>query len=85
MSPETSWAYPIVLSEIGPYLWTRHGEMWDLNQLIPAGSNFVLTEAVSINNQGQILAIGQTGKAMSKQEHDHSREEEPTRVFLLTR
>ena len=66
-------------------LWTRHGEMWDLNQLIPAGSNFVLTEAVSINNQGQILAIGQTGKALSKQEHDHSREEEPTRVFLLTR
>ena len=29
-------------------LWTRHGEMWELNQLIPAGSNFVLTEAVSI-------------------------------------
>jgi probable HAF family extracellular repeat protein len=66
-------------------LWTRHREMWDLNQLIPAGSNFVLTEAVSINNQGQILAIGQTGKPSSKQEHNHSREEEPTRVFLLTR
>lgn len=66
-------------------LWTRQREMWDLNQLIPAGSNFVLTEAVSINNQGQILAIGQTGKAVSKQEHDHTREEEPTRVFLLTR
>jgi probable HAF family extracellular repeat protein len=66
-------------------LWTRHGEMWDINQLIPAGSNFVLTEAVSINNQGHILAIGQTGKALSKQEHNHSRAEEPTRVFLLRR
>ena len=66
-------------------LWTRDREMWDLNQLIPAGSSFVLTEAVSINNQGQILAIGQTGKALSKQEHNHSRAEEPTRVFLLTR
>ena len=66
-------------------LWTRQGELLDLNQLIPAGSNFVLTEAVSINNQGQILAIGQTGQALSKQEHDHSRDEEPTRVFLLTR
>jgi uncharacterized membrane protein len=66
-------------------LWTRQREMWDLNQLIPAGSNLVLTEAVSINNQGQILAIGQTGKALSKQEHNHSREEEPTRVVLLTR
>ena len=66
-------------------LWTRQGEMWDLNQLIPAGSNFVLTEAVSINNQGQILAIGQSGTALSKHEHNHTRDEEPIRVFLLTR
>jgi probable HAF family extracellular repeat protein len=64
-------------------LWTRQGELLDLNTLIPPGSDFVLTEAVSINNQGQILATGETGQAVSKQGHDHSRNEAPTRVFLL--
>jgi probable HAF family extracellular repeat protein len=64
-------------------LWTRQGEMLDLNTLIPPGSDFVLTEAVSINNQGQILATGESGQAVSKQGHDHSRNEAPTRVVLL--
>jgi probable HAF family extracellular repeat protein len=66
-------------------LWTRQGEIVDLNTLIPPGSGFVLTEAVSINNQGQILATGESGGAVAKQGHDHSRVEVPTRVFLLTR
>jgi len=40
------------------YLWTRKGGFVDLNTLIPPGSGLVLTMAVSINDRGQILAIG---------------------------
>ena len=39
-------------------LWARSGGIQDLNTLIPAGNNFVLTEAININNRGTILAIG---------------------------
>jgi len=40
------------------YLWTRKNGFADLNTLIPAGSGLVLTMAISINDRGQILAIG---------------------------
>jgi probable HAF family extracellular repeat protein len=40
------------------YLWTRKNAFVDLNTLIPAGSGVVLTIAVSINDRGQILALG---------------------------
>lgn len=40
------------------YLWTRKNGFVDLNTLIPAGSGIVLTMAISINDRGQILAIG---------------------------
>jgi probable HAF family extracellular repeat protein len=43
---------------IRAFLWTRTGGMQDLNSLIPASSGFVLTEAVAINEQGLIVAIG---------------------------
>jgi len=40
------------------YLWTRKNGFVDLNTLIPAGSGLLLTMAVSINDRGQILALG---------------------------
>ena len=40
------------------YLWTKKNGFVDLNTLIPSGSGLVLTMAVSINDRGQILAIG---------------------------
>lgn len=40
------------------YLWTRKNGFVDLNSMLPPGSGLVLTMAVSINDRGQILAIG---------------------------
>lgn len=40
------------------YLWSRKNGFVDLNSLIPAGGGIVLTMALSINDRGQILAIG---------------------------
>jgi probable HAF family extracellular repeat protein len=63
------------------FLWTRVRGMRDLNSLLPAGSRFVLVEAVAINDQGHIVALGR--------EHDqHDGENryarsDPLRVFLL--
>jgi probable HAF family extracellular repeat protein len=62
-------------SEIRAALWTSRGEMHDLNALIRGGAQFVLTEAVSINNRGLILAIGQG--------NGHEGHENPTRIVLL--
>ena len=59
-------------------LWPRSGGIQDLNELIPAGSDFVLTQAVNINNPGTILAIGR-----DDQGEVHDTHELPTRVFLL--
>lgn len=65
-------------------LWTRAGEMQDLNALIPAGRGFVLTEAVSINNRGLILAIGHSDDGAGVEPgHEPGGHEAPTRVFLL--
>jgi probable HAF family extracellular repeat protein len=63
------------------FLWTRARGMQDLNRLLPARSRFVLVEAVAINDQGHIVALGR--------EHDqHDGESryaraDPLRVFLL--
>ena len=56
------------------FLWTDAGGMQDLNSLLISRSGFILTQAVSINSQGVILAIGQNDVA------DH---EKPLRIFLL--
>lgn len=40
------------------YFWSRERGFVDLNTLITAGSGLVLTMALSINERGQILAIG---------------------------
>ena len=57
------------------FLWTEAG-MQDLNSLLISRSGFILTQAVSINSQGIILAIGQNDDSL--QTH-----EEPLRVFML--
>ena len=58
------------------FLWTDAGGMQDLNSLLTLRSGFVLTQAVSINSQGIILAIGQNDD--SDQSH-----EKPLRIFVL--
>jgi probable HAF family extracellular repeat protein len=40
------------------FLWSKRDGFVDLNTLLPARSGLVLTMAMSINDQGQILAIG---------------------------
>ena len=50
--------------------WTSGGGMKDLNSLIPAGSGWVLINANSINNVGQITGYG------TKNGHNHA--------FMLT-
>ena len=39
-------------------LWTNPAAFFDLNDLVPTGSGVVLTMALGINDQGQIIAIG---------------------------
>jgi probable HAF family extracellular repeat protein len=59
------------------FLWTqKDGRMQDLNTLIPA-SRLVLTVASSINDKGEILALGD-----DHQVHDEH-ENEFVRAFLL--
>jgi probable HAF family extracellular repeat protein len=62
------------------FLWTRSGGMQDLNTMIPAGNDFILFEAVGVNDLGMILAIGRDDDG---QGHPHGYHEFPTRVFLL--
>jgi probable HAF family extracellular repeat protein len=57
------------------FLWTQAAGMQDLNSLLTSRSGFVLTQAVWINSQGIILAIGQDD---SLQTH-----EKPLRIFML--
>ncbi len=56
------------------FLWTEAGGMQDLNSLLTSRSGFILTQAVSINSQGIILAVGQ---------NDDSDHEKPLRIFML--
>ena len=58
------------------FLWTDAGGMQDLNSLLTLRSGFILTQAVSINSQGTILAIGQNDDSQHTQEV-------PLRIFIL--
>jgi probable HAF family extracellular repeat protein len=58
------------------FLWTQAAGMQDLNSLLTSRSGFVLTQAVSINSQGIILAIGKNDDSL--QTH-----EKPFRIFML--
>jgi probable HAF family extracellular repeat protein len=63
-------------------LWTRTGDVTDLNTTIPPGGGFVLMEAVAINQLGVIIALGQDDHGHGL-DHEHRHPEAPTRVFLL--
>ena len=58
------------------FLWTQAAGMQDLNSLLTSRSGFILTQAVSINSQGTILAIGQN-------DDSHQTHEKPLRIFIL--
>ena len=58
------------------FLWTQAAGMQDLNSLLTSRSGFVLTQAVSINSQGIILAIGEN-------DDSHLTHEKPLRIFIL--
>jgi probable HAF family extracellular repeat protein len=61
------------------FLWTPVNGMQDLNNLLTLRSGFVLTQAVSINAKGQILAIGMDEVAEGEK-HEHDLQ---TRIFRL--
>ena len=42
-----------------PVFFTR-GMAFDLNALVPPGSGWTLSEALRINDKGQIIGVGQT-------------------------
>lgn len=45
-----------------PFLWEDGGPMVDLNDLIPSGSSLELVEATNINDRGEIMGVGVTGR-----------------------
>ncbi len=60
------------------FLWTSQSGMQDLNDLLTSRAGFVLTQAVAVNAQGVILAIGEDEVAGEEEHH-----ELPTRIFQL--
>ena len=67
------------------FVWTRTGGMQDLNALVAPG-NFVLTQAVGINNVGDIIATGHDQVPHGQPGHTHAEAHDlPVRVFLLRR
>jgi probable HAF family extracellular repeat protein len=63
------------------FLWAPNRGMQDLNTMIPESNDFVLFEAVSVNNLGMILALGSDTAGHTT--HDHGDHESPYRVLLL--
>lgn len=67
------------------FVWTQADGMQNLNTLITQ-SNFVLTQAVGINNVGDIIATGHDAIAHGQPGHAHVEAHDlPVRVFLLVR
>ena len=66
------------------FIWTESSGMVDLNTLISV-PGLVLTDAVGINDQGDIVAVGFDGDSRAPEhehgEHDHER---PRRVVVLS-
>jgi hypothetical protein len=63
------------------FVWTDAGGMRDLNTLIPSGADFVLTEAVGVNDHGVIAALGHDAVGgLTGGAHNHNL---PVRTFLL--
>jgi probable HAF family extracellular repeat protein len=67
------------------YWSTSSNKMQDLNNLIPASSNVVLTAAIGINNGGHILAIGvvTTDRSQPVQTDDTHQHAAAIHTFLL--
>jgi hypothetical protein len=66
------------------FVWTRDGGMQNLNHLVTARARYVLTQALSINAKGVILAIGQEElEPVEEEGHAHDLHELPVHVFLL--
>jgi probable HAF family extracellular repeat protein len=68
------------------FIWTSADGIQDLNKLIPTSSDLVLTAAQSINDRGQIIAIGvpkhdQTRDRMV--DMDDENHAGPSHVYLL--
>jgi len=64
------------------FLWTRAAGLQDLNTLLAQAAPFELVEAVAINDQGQIIALGRERGHGHHGAHRNGRAV-PTRVFLL--
>jgi probable HAF family extracellular repeat protein len=63
------------------FVWTAATGMVDLNTLVAAGG-LVLSDAVSLNRNGDILAVGYE-PAPGSGEHVHAAHERPRRALLL--
>jgi probable HAF family extracellular repeat protein len=71
------------------FLWTRGNGFVDLNSLLPSASGLVLTMGISINDRGQILAIGLAHPDISPDRHISQDDEDDlhsvdVHSFLLT-
>jgi probable HAF family extracellular repeat protein len=71
------------------YLWSSKNGFSDLNSLVPAGRGLVLTIAVSVNDRGEILALGMSHPDISPDHHMDQDEEDDlhgvdVHAFLLT-
>jgi probable HAF family extracellular repeat protein len=69
------------------FLWTKARGVQDVNSLIPPTHDVLLTQALQVNNRGQILAVGSFHHDVT---HDREADLEdemhagPLHVFLLT-
>jgi probable HAF family extracellular repeat protein len=63
------------------FVWTAATGMVDLNTLVAAGG-LVLADAVSVNRNGDILAVGYE-PAPSSGDHVHAAHERPRRALVL--
>jgi uncharacterized membrane protein len=54
---DTGKSYPCINYKPHAFIYD-HGEMTDLNMLIPSSSGWELTVAFTINNKGQIVGYG---------------------------
>ena len=57
--PSRGWSFPCDFGELAhAFLWENGGPAIDLNAFVPSSSDLVLVEAVSINDRGEIVALG---------------------------
>ena len=64
------------------FLWTKKDGMQDLNDLLTSNSGFVLTHAIAISPQSNIVAIGHD-KIIGPVGYSHEGSSLPLRIFYL--